>query len=229
VGSKEKPLVFLSSLSSSDNDSYTSVIVPMKKSRGEKSRPTSGGGKSIGVSRVRKGAKVNKVETGAKGKNTLDDDSDNFSSSDDSTPKATIVKSRSDSVGKNSVKELMKKIEEQDKKFRSFELELSKSNLTSRMNMRKVQEELKWTGEETNFAEMVNHFCCHFLFPQYKFLKDGWKDILPNKKKSLYLLCMRHLMIPEGDDKRDIWERVIAPLIMRRYQNMKCNRNNDIK
>ncbi len=44
VGSKEKPLVFLSSSSSLDNDSYTSVIVPMKKSRGEKSRPTSGGG-----------------------------------------------------------------------------------------------------------------------------------------------------------------------------------------
>jgi hypothetical protein len=48
VGSKEKPLVFLSSSSLLDNDSYTSVIVPMKKSREEKSRPTSGGGKSIG-------------------------------------------------------------------------------------------------------------------------------------------------------------------------------------
>jgi hypothetical protein len=67
VGSKEKPLFFLSSLSLSDNDSYRSVIVPIKKSRGEKSRTTSGGGKSIGVSRVAKGAKVNKVKTGAKG------------------------------------------------------------------------------------------------------------------------------------------------------------------
>ncbi len=93
----------------------------MKKSRGEKSRLTSGGGESIGVSRVAKGAKANKVKTGAKGKNTLDDDSDDFSSSDDSTPKATIVKSRSDSVGKHSVKELLKKIEEQDKKIKSLE------------------------------------------------------------------------------------------------------------
>ena len=46
-------------------------------------------------------------------------------------------------MGKHSVKELMKKIKEQDKKIRSLELELSKSNLTSRMNKRKVQEELK--------------------------------------------------------------------------------------
>ncbi len=44
VGSKEKPLIFLSSSSSSDNDSYTSFIVPMKKSKGGESRPTSGGG-----------------------------------------------------------------------------------------------------------------------------------------------------------------------------------------
>ncbi len=90
-----------------------------------------------------KGAKVNKVKMGAKGKNTLDDDSDVFSLSDDSTPKATIIKSRSDSVGKHSVKELLKKIKEQDKKLRSLELELFKSTLTSRMNKRKVQEELK--------------------------------------------------------------------------------------
>ena len=159
----------------------------------------------------------------------MDDDSDDFSSSDDSTPRATIVKSRSDSVGKHSIKELLKKIKEQDKKIRSLELELSKLNLTSRMNKRKVGEELKLTREETNFAETVNHFCRHFLFPQYKLLKDGWKKNLPNKKKSLYSLCMRYLMIPEGADKRDIWERVIVPSIMRKYQNMKCNLNNDIK
>ena len=96
-----------------------------------------GGGKSIGVSRVAKEVKVNKVKKGAKGKNTLDDDSDDFSLSDDLTPKATIIKSRSDSVGKHSINELMKKIEEQDKKIRSLEVELSKSNLTSRMNKRK--------------------------------------------------------------------------------------------
>ncbi len=86
-GSKEKSLVFPSSLSLSNDDSYTNVIVPMKNSRGENSRPTSGGGKSIGVSRVAKGAKVNKAKMGAKEKNTLDDDSDDFSLSNDSTSK----------------------------------------------------------------------------------------------------------------------------------------------
>ncbi len=98
---------------------------------------------------------------------------------------------------KQSVKELLKKIKEKDKKIRSLELALSKLNMTSRMNKRKVQEELKWTGKETNFTEMVNHFCRNFHFPEYNFLKDGWKEYLPDRKKSLYLLCMCHLM-PEG-------------------------------
>jgi hypothetical protein len=90
---------------------------------------------------------------------------------------------------------------------------------------------LKWTGEETNFAETVNHFCRNFHLSRFKFLKDGWNEILPDKKNSLYLLCMRRLMIPEGADERDIWERVVVPSIGRKYkyQHMKCNLNKDIK
>ena len=114
-------------------------------------------------------AKVRKSGTGrvaAKGKKTLDYGSDDFSSSsDDSTPKATI--------GEHSIKILLKKIKEKDKIIRSLELELSKSKATARMTKTKVREELKWTGEETNFAESVNRFCRNFLFPKFKFLKDG--------------------------------------------------------
>jgi len=46
-------------------------------------------------------------------------------------------------VGKHSVKELLKKIEENVKEIRSLELELSKSKVTSRMNIKMVREELK--------------------------------------------------------------------------------------
>ena len=120
-------------------------------------------------------------------------------------------------------------MEEKDKMIRLLELEISKSKAASRMNKTKVWEELKWTGEETNFSETVNHYCRHFLFPKFKFLKDGRKEILPDKKNCFYLLCMHHLMIPEWADKRDIWERVITPSVTRKYQHMKCNLNNNIK
>jgi hypothetical protein len=61
-----------------------------------------------------------------------------------------------------------------------------------------------------------------FPFPRYKFLKDGWQDVLPERPTSLYLLCMQKMMIPERVDKRNIWERLIVP-------SMKYNLNNDIK
>ena len=37
---------------------------------------------------------------------------------------------------------------------------------------------------------------------------------MPDKKNSLYSLCMRHLIIPKGADKKDIWDRVIVPSVM---------------
>ena len=37
-----------------------------------------------------------------------------------------------------------------------MELEVAKSRMTSRMKKKKVREELKWTGEETNFSETVS-------------------------------------------------------------------------
>jgi hypothetical protein len=75
----------------------------------------------------------------------------------------------------------------------------------------------------------MNHFRRHFLFPKYKFLKDGRKEILQDKKNSFNSLCMRHLMILKGADKEDIWERVIVPSVMRKCQHMRCNLNNNIK
>ncbi len=124
---------------------------------------------------------------------------------------------------------MLKIIDKKDKKIRSLELEISKLIMANQHNKRKVWEEYQWTGEETNFAKTVNHFCKNFLFPRYKFLKDGWQDVLPERPMSLYSLCMQKLKIPKGLDKRDNWERVIVPSIRMKYSNMKCNLNNDIK
>ena len=85
----------------------------------------------------------------------------------------------------------MEKIKEKDEMIRSLNLKLlSNSKVTSRMNKTKVREELKWTGEETNFAETVNHFCRFYLFPRFKFLKNGWTEIMPDKKTApIHFVC----------------------------------------
>ena len=87
--------------------------------------------------------KVTKPRTGAKGKKTLDYESDDFSlSRDDSTPKATM--------GKPSIKELLEKIEEKDKIIRLLESELSKSKVTSRVDGR--GDKLRQDGESLLLA-----------------------------------------------------------------------------
>ena len=66
-------------------------------------------------------------------------------------------------------------------------------------------------------------------FSKIQVPQNGWIQLLPDETNSFYSLCMRHLMIPKGADKEDIWmRREIVPSVMRKYQHMKCNLNNDI-
>ena len=146
------------------------------------------------------------------------DDESSESSVDDIRGKETLIE------------QLKKQIAERDRTIEKLEAELARHRTAgTRMNNTQVREQLKWTGEEMNFAETVHNFCKVFLFVRVKFLKDNWQRYLPKDRKSLYSVCMRHLKIPQGSEPRDIWERVIVPSIARKYQNMKCNLNNDIK
>ena len=147
--------------------------------------------------------------------------------SDDESSESSV----DDVRGKETLTEKLKKIiAERDRTIEKLEMELARHRTAgTRMNNTQVREQLKWTGEEINFAETVHNFCKVFLFVRVKFMKDNWQCYLPKDKKSLYSVCMRHLKIPQGSEPRDIWERVIVPSIARKYQNMKCNLNNDIK
>ena len=228
---KKKPPLYKTTLNSSDYDSDESEEVKIVKSKiklkgGTKNKNDVG----VKISGTRGEAKRER-EGGVKGKRLGYESDVSPSSSEESTPpKASFVnRSRYDSKGKHSIKDLLEELNDKEKIIRSLELELAKSKMTTRMNKKKVWEEFKWTGEETNFAETVNNFCRSFLFPRNKFLKEKWQDYLPKRTNSLYLLCKQHLKIPEGADERDIWERVIVPSISRKYMNMKCNLNNEIK
>jgi len=57
----------------------------------------------------------------------------------------------------------------------------------------------------------------------------NWQEYLPNDRRSLYSVCMKHLSIPEGSNPKKIWDRVIVPSIIDKYQSMKCNMNNKVK
>ncbi len=60
-------------------------------------------------------------------------------------------------------KRIMKKLK--------MDLRLLKSH--ARQTKRQIRINYDWDGEEANFADLVLTFVKEYLFPHYKFLKDG--------------------------------------------------------
>jgi hypothetical protein len=71
----------------------------------------------------------------------------------------------------------MYKLEENNKKMKA-ELKSSKKS-NSKSTKGDIWNANDWTGGEANLAGKVMEFCKDFLFPCYKFLKDGWKSYEP--------------------------------------------------
>ncbi len=46
-----------------------------------------------------------------------------------------------------------------------------------------------WTGNEAILADKVTEFRRDYMFPCYKFLKEGWQDYNPTKQKELVIFC----------------------------------------
>ena len=101
--------------------------------------------------------------------------------------------------------------------------------MQNRSSVTPTQHKTGWTGEEINFVKDINDFCKNKLYPKEKFHRKKWQEYLPNDRRSLHSVCVKHLSIPEGSDPREIWGRVIVPAIRDKYQSMKCYMNNKIK
>ena len=125
--------------------------------------------------------------------------------------------------------ELLRMLREKERTIRKLQMELDCMKNKSKPSKKSLREVMKWSGEEINFSDSVNTFVRVFLFPRYKFLKDGWQDYQPDKRDSLSSMCLRKLSLPEGSEADDIWERVIMPSIQMKYVNIKGNMNNDLK
>jgi hypothetical protein len=119
-------------------------------------------------------------------------------------------------VGKKTTasrEELLTMLREKERKIKKLQTELDYMKNKSRPNKKSLREIMRWSVEEINFSDSVNTFVRVFLFPRYKFLREGWQNFQPDKKNSLSSMCLRRLSLPEGSDKEEIWERVIVPSI----------------
>jgi hypothetical protein len=91
------------------------------------------------------------------------------------------------------------------------------------------KDQLRLGWQKANFANSVSSFVTEYLFPRYKFLKDGWMEY-DDESQSLSMFVQGKIIIPEGAEYKDQWERVICSTIQAKYVTItiRCNLNNEI-
>ncbi len=67
-----------------------------------------------------------------------------------------------------------------------------------------------------------------YLFPWYKFLKDGWMAY-HGEHDSLLSFVKRKMNMEDDDDFKGLWERVINPTIQQKCVTVRCNLNNEVR
>ncbi len=106
-----------------------------------------------------------------------------------------------------------------------MELRLSKSH--EKQTKCQIRMDYDWDGKEANFAASVLSFVKEYLFPCFKFLKDGWM-VYDKGQDSFLTFVQGKVQIPERGEYKDQWERIICPTIQAKYVIIRCNLNNEI-
>ena len=107
-----------------------------------------------------------------------------------------------------------------------MDLRLLKSH--ARQTKHQIRINYNWDGKEANLADLVFSFVKEYLFPHFKFLKEGWMEY-DKGQDSFLIIVQGKVKIPEGADRKDQWERVICPTIQAKYVTIRCNLNNEIQ
>jgi hypothetical protein len=126
-------------------------------------------------------------------------------------------------------------LEESNKKLKAKLMATKQStNKSTKGDIRNTND---WTGEEAQLADKITEFCKDFLFPCYKFLKDGWKIYNPENEKSFSFFVGKNMakiylnmrIATTGTQYEDEWERIYVPTIGLKYTHMRCNLGSDIR
>ncbi len=127
------------------------------------------------------------------------------------------------------------KLEENNKKLKAETIASKKSN--SRSTKGDIWNANDWTGEEANLADKVMKFCTEFMFPCYKFLKDGWQSYNSENDKSFCYFVGKNIsntyknmrIATTGSMFEDEWGRIYVPTNGLKYTPMRCNLGSDIQ
>ena len=73
-------------------------------------------------------------------------------------------------------------------KLKKVMLELHLLKSKGRNTKQKIRSDFRWDGDDANLADKITSWVKSFLFPRYKFLKNGWMGFRKMKRACLLLL-----------------------------------------
>jgi hypothetical protein len=80
----------------------------------------------------------------------------------------------------------------------------------------------EWNERDVLLLGTVTVFSKENLFPWCKFLDDNWIENGGDFSKHV----KQNLRLPDSVDFDRMWDQVIAPMIAKKYADMRCNINN---
>jgi len=111
---------------------------------------------------------------------------------------------------------------------KSLQSEIRMLKSSERKTKRQLRVDYDWDGENANLSDKVSYWVKTYLFPRYKFLKDGWMAY-DKEHDSLSSFVQRKMNMEDEDDYKGLWERVISPTIQMKYVTVRCNLNNEVR
>ena len=106
---------------------------------------------------------------------------------------------------------------------------LKSDNRGKKSSKDELRRTYRWTEADLMFSDQVITFAKEYLFPRFKFLNKGWIQFEPRKEKSFSYFVKRHLPIRQDKNFANEWEQIIAPTIVKKYTDMRCNLNNEVR
>jgi hypothetical protein len=100
-----------------------------------------------------------------------------------------------------------------------------------RGSLKELRLTYKWTEDDMDISEQVLKFATEYLFPRFKFLEKGW--IVHNTEREggmrFSIFVKNHLPLPDDVVFEEKWDTLIAPTIVKRYTDMRCNINGMVR
>ena len=110
------------------------------------------------------------------------------------------------------------------------ELETRLTNAQGKKYSKKeLREQYHWDNTDCFFSDTIMAFVKEYLFPRFKFLGSNWTEENWQNRNSVSSLVWRKVKIPKKYMPGDAWHRIITPTITKKYADMRCSINNDVR